>query len=143
MRRITVLAIAAAVAMAGGLISFGLRPMGQQQASRPATVTEPELVTGAIVPRPPFASPEPPAAEVAVAPPASPETSPKPARSDTAANSRPTCRNPDALGVSRIVEIDTTGGPGFGFEHFKQHDFLRGSRPQRRLPYLVAIFASS
>jgi peptidoglycan/xylan/chitin deacetylase (PgdA/CDA1 family) len=32
--------------------------------------------------------------------------------------------NPNALGVSRIVEIDTTGGPGFGFEHFKQHDFL-------------------
>jgi hypothetical protein len=23
-----------------------------------------------------------------------------------------------------IVEIDTTGGPGFGFEHFKQYDFL-------------------
>ena len=26
---------------------------------------------------------------------------------------------------SRTVEIDTTGGPGFGFEHFRQHDFLR------------------
>jgi peptidoglycan/xylan/chitin deacetylase (PgdA/CDA1 family) len=36
-----------------------------------------------------------------------------------------TCANPNALGVSRTVEIDTTGGPGFGFEHFKQHDFLR------------------
>jgi peptidoglycan/xylan/chitin deacetylase (PgdA/CDA1 family) len=24
-----------------------------------------------------------------------------------------------------VVEIDTTGGPGFGFEHFKAHDFLR------------------
>ena len=35
------------------------------------------------------------------------------------------CENPNALGVSRTVEIDTTGGPGFGFEHFKQHDFLR------------------
>jgi peptidoglycan/xylan/chitin deacetylase (PgdA/CDA1 family) len=35
------------------------------------------------------------------------------------------CANPDALRVSRTVEIDTTGGPGFGFEHFKQHDFLR------------------
>ena len=34
------------------------------------------------------------------------------------------CANPDALGVSRIVEVDTTGGPGFGFEHFKQLDFL-------------------
>lgn len=35
------------------------------------------------------------------------------------------CTNPDALGVARVVEIDTTGGPGFGFEHFKQLDFLR------------------
>jgi peptidoglycan/xylan/chitin deacetylase (PgdA/CDA1 family) len=24
-----------------------------------------------------------------------------------------------------VVEIDTTGGPGFGFEHFKAYDFLR------------------
>ena len=34
------------------------------------------------------------------------------------------CANPNALGVSRVVEVDTTGGPGFGFEHFKQLDFL-------------------
>ena len=34
------------------------------------------------------------------------------------------CANPNALGVARVVEIDTTGGPGFGFEHFKQFDFL-------------------
>jgi peptidoglycan/xylan/chitin deacetylase (PgdA/CDA1 family) len=33
--------------------------------------------------------------------------------------------HPDALGISRVVEIDTTGGPGFGFEHFKQYDFLQ------------------
>jgi len=37
----------------------------------------------------------------------------------------PACANPNALGVSRMVEIDTTGGPGFGFEHFRQHDFLQ------------------
>ena len=37
----------------------------------------------------------------------------------------PACDKPDAMGLSRIVEIDTTGGPGFGFEHFKQYDFLR------------------
>lgn len=35
------------------------------------------------------------------------------------------CANPDALGIARVVEVDTTGGPGFGFEHFKQLDFLR------------------
>ena len=32
--------------------------------------------------------------------------------------------NPNALGISRTVEIDTTGGPGFGMEHYKAHDFL-------------------
>ncbi len=35
------------------------------------------------------------------------------------------CANPNALGVSRVVQIDTTGAPGFGFEHFKAYDFLR------------------
>ena len=34
------------------------------------------------------------------------------------------CTNPDALGVSRTVVIDTTGGPGFGFLQYKQFDFL-------------------
>ncbi len=33
--------------------------------------------------------------------------------------------NPNALGVSRVVEIDTTGGPGFGSEQFKTYDFLQ------------------
>jgi peptidoglycan/xylan/chitin deacetylase (PgdA/CDA1 family) len=37
---------------------------------------------------------------------------------------RPPCNNPNALGIGRTVEIDTTGGPGFGFEHFKELDFL-------------------
>jgi len=41
-----------------------------------------------------------------------------------AAQPKTVCATPDALGVSRVVEIDTTGGPGFGFEHFKQFDFL-------------------
>jgi peptidoglycan/xylan/chitin deacetylase (PgdA/CDA1 family) len=39
-------------------------------------------------------------------------------------NPKAACANPNALGVSRVVEIDTTGGPGFGFQHFKQLDFL-------------------
>ncbi len=41
-----------------------------------------------------------------------------------AASAKAACANPDALGVARVVEVDTTGGPGFGFEHFKQLDFL-------------------
>ena len=47
-----------------------------------------------------------------------PSKPPVPPRPKTA------CANPDALGISRVVEINTTGGPGFGFEHFKQLDFL-------------------
>lgn len=35
------------------------------------------------------------------------------------------CPNPDAIGVSRTVQIDTTGGPGFGMEHYKANDFLQ------------------
>ena len=42
-----------------------------------------------------------------------------------AAPAQAKCDNPNALGVSRIVQIDTTGGPGFGFEHFKAYDFLK------------------
>src|SRR5207245_1487693 len=38
---------------------------------------------------------------------------------------KPACANPNALGVARTVVIDTKGGPGFGFEHFKQLDFLQ------------------
>jgi peptidoglycan/xylan/chitin deacetylase (PgdA/CDA1 family) len=37
----------------------------------------------------------------------------------------PGCPKPDALGVSRTVEIDTTGGPGFGLQHYKAYDFLQ------------------
>ncbi|WP_291687179.1 polysaccharide deacetylase family protein [Bradyrhizobium sp.] len=48
---------------------------------------------------------------------AAPAPAPAPAKA--------TCANPNALGIARVVEIDTTGGPGFGFEHFKQLDFLR------------------
>jgi peptidoglycan/xylan/chitin deacetylase (PgdA/CDA1 family) len=45
-----------------------------------------------------------------------PLPAPQPARS--------ACANPDGLGVSRTVVIDTTGGPGFGFLQYKQFDFL-------------------
>jgi len=41
------------------------------------------------------------------------------------AQAKAPCANPDALGIARVVEVDTSGGPGFGFEHFKQLDFLR------------------
>jgi len=62
-----------------------------------------------------------PAAAPALAPAAASAAQPAAAPVGTTAN----CSNPNALGVSRVVQIDTTGGPGFGFEHFKAYDFLQ------------------
>jgi peptidoglycan/xylan/chitin deacetylase (PgdA/CDA1 family) len=45
--------------------------------------------------------------------------------SGNTATNIPACDKPGAMGLSRIVQIDTTGGPAFGFEHFKEYDFLR------------------
>ncbi len=71
-----------------------------------------------------------PAAKGAAAPQAAAAATPAPAAATpapaaAAQPARTPCANPNALGVGRTVEIDTTGGPGFGFEHFKQLDFLR------------------
>lgn len=67
---------------------------------------------------------------------AAPAARPAPARDDVETTAsvpekpaaplpqKSSCANPDALGVSRVVVIDTTGGPGFGFQNFKQLDFL-------------------
>src|ERR1700733_3008824 len=64
-----------------------------------------------------------PATKSPATPPAAVAPAPAPAVAPAAAKAP--CANPDALGIGRVVEIDTTGGPGFGFEHFKQLDFLR------------------
>ncbi|HEY8194812.1 MAG TPA: polysaccharide deacetylase family protein, partial [Hyphomicrobium sp.] len=44
--------------------------------------------------------------------------------SSVPASAEGTCPRAGTLGVSRTVEIDTTGGPGFGMEHYKAYDFL-------------------
>ena len=78
----------------------------QTAAPKPATAT-------------PAAAPQAaPAATATAAPAPAPASAPAPL-------SKAACTNPDALGIGRTVEIDTTGGPGFGFEHFRQLDFLR------------------
>jgi len=94
-----------------------------QQVRAPASATSPAVTTGpapttgqsqtvAQAPTRAVAPAPAPAATIAAAPP--PVVAPL-----------PTCNNPDALGLARVVEIDTTNGPGFGYEHFKMHDFLR------------------
>ncbi|MEI9899523.1 MAG: polysaccharide deacetylase family protein [Hyphomicrobium sp.] len=59
--------------------------------------------------------------------------------------------NPNPLGVARVVEIDTTGGPGFGFQHYRMYDFLNpkeivltfddGPLPNRTTAVLAALEA--
>jgi peptidoglycan/xylan/chitin deacetylase (PgdA/CDA1 family) len=74
-------------------------------AAAPAATTAAAPVDTPAAAQAPTAMPEPPPATPAV--------------------TMPKCDNPKAWGIERVVQIDTTGGPGFGFEHFKAYDFLR------------------
>jgi len=123
MRRITGLAAAGAATMAVAVVSLFLsRVLTVQETGTSAKGVE-AVITDTISsrqipvqlrPQLPSASAPPAVFPTAAASPIPNATSPQPA-----------CGNPDALGVSRVVEIDTTGGPGFGFEQFKAYDFLR------------------
>jgi peptidoglycan/xylan/chitin deacetylase (PgdA/CDA1 family) len=75
----------------------------------------------ALIPQRTTPPPAPPAAQAAP----STTTAAAPAQAPAPTPIKANCANPNAIGVSRVVQIDTTGGPGFGFEHFKQLDFLR------------------
>jgi peptidoglycan/xylan/chitin deacetylase (PgdA/CDA1 family) len=124
---------AAAFALA---IVVGLAIFGAVLAQRVSAPAPPAVVAAPA----PGAKPDSPLTVVAEAPSsgsvpsttpsaitAPPPAAPGTASAPTAPASLPVncAGNPNALGVSRVVEIDTTGGPGFGFEHFKQYDFLR------------------
>ena len=69
---------------------------------------------------PAAATPAAPAPVAAPQPVAAPAPAPAPLKAPDIV-----CNNPNAMKVSRVVEIDTTGGPGFGSQHFKTMDFLR------------------
>jgi peptidoglycan/xylan/chitin deacetylase (PgdA/CDA1 family) len=91
-------------------------------ASRGALVPEPQAVAPQAAPET-AAPPRPTSQTFAQGParPAAPAAAAPPAPASTVS-----CPgNPNALGIGRVVEVDTTGGPGFGFEHFKSHDFLQ------------------
>jgi peptidoglycan/xylan/chitin deacetylase (PgdA/CDA1 family) len=102
-----------------------------------APVSQIAQATGSEAPVTAATAPSRPAALPAAAPTRLAQTTPAPASSaasapapNASAQNEPAsnilaCDKPDGIGLSRIVEIDTTGGPGFGFEHFKQYDFLR------------------
>jgi peptidoglycan/xylan/chitin deacetylase (PgdA/CDA1 family) len=92
---------AGAISLAAAGAASGQTPAAKGTAAPPAAAAK-----GAAP-----AAPAAPAPQAAPAPPPGPKVA---------------CNNSaDALGVSRVVQIDTTGGPGFGFEHFKQLDFLK------------------
>jgi peptidoglycan/xylan/chitin deacetylase (PgdA/CDA1 family) len=127
-----ILTASAIIVMAVGLISFTLSQTRTVQKSDLKVVVskaaEPELITGTIASRSISTPALPQASSTSAAPmpaPVSSAASGKSDRNNTLVTAKPACRNPGAFGVSRLVEIDTTGGPGFGFQHFKQHDFLR------------------
>jgi peptidoglycan/xylan/chitin deacetylase (PgdA/CDA1 family) len=70
-------------------------------------------------------APMPVAQATQTTPAATPSAAAPPPQPAPSATAIPACDKPGGMGLARIVEIDTTGGPGFGFEHFKQYDFLR------------------
>ena len=135
MHRIMGLAALAAAAVAlGGGIGWILGPQAPAAEAPQAQAVEREMTTGTAAPRlaamasaplqvaEPQPSPAPAAPMSAQAQPAPAMIPPAPPKANAAARAK--CENPDALGVHRTVEIDTTGGPGFGSDQFKAHDFL-------------------
>jgi peptidoglycan/xylan/chitin deacetylase (PgdA/CDA1 family) len=99
--------VAVSLGMTGGALAQSLTPEGAaMMRAAPASGAAAPGTKTAAAPAPAAAVPAQPAVQQAQPP-------------------RAPCTNSDALGVGRTVEIDTTGGPGFGFEHFKELDFLR------------------
>jgi peptidoglycan/xylan/chitin deacetylase (PgdA/CDA1 family) len=84
-------------------------------------------------------------------PPAAQEPAPQMGPASPAVKATDCPGNPNPLGVSRVVEIDTTGGPGFGFQHYRTYDFLNpkeivltfddGPLPNRTTAVLSALNA--
>jgi peptidoglycan/xylan/chitin deacetylase (PgdA/CDA1 family) len=129
-------AAAAAAPVAASAAAPAVRPIiaPVAAAEAPAAPAAQPIVVAQLAPAPiaptirpagsapaPVAAPVPAAAPVAAAAPAAPLAAPPPAIKPPPI----VCANPNAMGVSRVVEIDTTGGPGFGSQHFKTLDFLR------------------
>src|SRR6266404_3850328 len=118
MRRISVFAAAGAVALTVGVVAYGAsRALRGQEPAGEATRAEaakPDTVTGSIASRP-TASPANSKSPATAVPSVALTAPARPLPRQSAEPHVATCaENPDALGVSRVVEIDTAGGPGFG-----------------------------
>src|ERR1700733_5830415 len=96
-------------------------PVADVAQNQIAEVAKPTVATDAPAVAPVILAQNTPAPAPAAA--AAPQSAAAPAPAP--AKSAPACDKPDGMGLARTVEIDTTGGPAFGTEHFKQYDFLR------------------
>jgi peptidoglycan/xylan/chitin deacetylase (PgdA/CDA1 family) len=136
-----------ALILVGGIVAYGMGQAPKAPAPAPAAKvaetrrppanpirevgTEPVQVAaaGPVATAPsaePPAAAQPPAAPGPVMAQAAAPANQAPAAPAAPAPAPVNCPgNPNALGVARVVEVDTTGGPGFGSEHFKGMDFLR------------------
>jgi len=94
-------------------------PVADLAQNQIAEVAKPTVATDAPAVAPTILAQNAPAPAAAAAPQSAATPAPSPAKS------APACDKPDGMGLARTVEIDTTGGPAFGTEHFKQYDFLR------------------
>jgi peptidoglycan/xylan/chitin deacetylase (PgdA/CDA1 family) len=104
-------------------ISF--RDQGTGATTRPlvaATPTVSAATPGASAPAPASSAPPPVASERASG--LTGVTTTDSSDASSARSNIATCEKPDAMGVSRVVEIDTIGGPKFGLQHLKGYDFL-------------------
>ncbi|WP_322516417.1 polysaccharide deacetylase family protein [Rhodopseudomonas palustris] len=94
----------------------------------PTAAASSELTTGAIAsrwPTPTAETSKAPAPTVQPVVAREPAAMPAPAPAPAPAPMQQACSQPNALGVSRTVEIDTTGGPGLGMSQYRDYDFLQ------------------
>lgn len=115
--------LAGSLAATAGAAAAVMHFTGKDPSSREAK-TGAELVTGSVDarwPKPGGTEPVAPAPQPVASRPA--DSAPPPER--RAAPAKAACANPNALGVARTVQIDTTGGPGLGMSQYRDYDFLQ------------------
>jgi peptidoglycan-N-acetylglucosamine deacetylase len=130
MRKLAVLGtgcsvLALLIGLGAGRAWFSLSPPAADRSA--AATASAELATSAIParwPKPASEAPRTPAPTVQPVVAREPVPAPTPPPALAAPAEQP-CNNPNALGISRTVEIDTTGGPGLGMSQYRDYDFLQ------------------
>ena len=121
MRRVAVLAAGGVLAVVA--VGFGAAKWMSSTApvaNVAAKGDQGELTTGAISARWPKNEADKTSAPAPLVQPAS--TTPS---REAPAPVQASCTSPGAMGISRTVQSDTTGGPGLGLSHYRDYDFLQ------------------